>query len=153
MWVRSYWIADLTGWMRSGGSAPLGYLDYQANSVHGTLSFGRGRSVGIYPEWALHPWPVGMYWNSIPASRINAPEVLIGFRKDGRSNRPLLTYGFTIHYSLLILITSLPAFLWWRLLWRRRLRRVRVHEGRCVFCGYDLRESRGLCPECGQAGV
>ena len=31
----------------------------------------------------------------------------------------------------------------------RRLRRRRA--GRCVECGYDLRESAGRCPECGKS--
>ncbi len=34
---------------------------------------------------------------------------------------------------------------WWRRARRRRL----IKSGRCVHCGYDLRGSTGLCPECG----
>ena len=38
----------------------------------------------------------------------------------------------------------------WR--WRRERRRLvltRRTEGRCVWCGYDLRATPGRCPECG----
>ena len=38
---------------------------------------------------------------------------------------------------------------WWA--WRTRLLRRRRCEGRCAGCGYDLRESRGQCPECGMS--
>ena len=33
----------------------------------------------------------------------------------------------------------------------RRRRLERVVEGQCMWCGYDLRECRGRCPECGKA--
>ena len=32
----------------------------------------------------------------------------------------------------------------------RNRRWGRVHEGQCIWCGYDLRESQGHCPECGK---
>jgi hypothetical protein len=34
---------------------------------------------------------------------------------------------------------------------RRHVRRRRQRTGHCVACGYDLRETVGLCPECGNA--
>jgi uncharacterized paraquat-inducible protein A len=32
--------------------------------------------------------------------------------------------------------------------YRRELKRSR--EGLCMYCGYDLRQSKDRCPECGQ---
>ena len=32
----------------------------------------------------------------------------------------------------------------------RNRRRARSLEGCCVHCGYDLRGTRGICPECGK---
>lgn len=45
------------------------------------------------------------------------------------------------------LAMALPAALWWGVpLLRRRSRR---RSGKCIRCGYDLRESKDNCPECG----
>ena len=42
--------------------------------------------------------------------------------------------------------------LWWfadRPIRKQNLRRKRKKLGLCVMCGYDLRGSKGCCPECG----
>jgi hypothetical protein len=48
-------------------------------------------------------------------------------------------------WALALLASVLPAG-WIRFIW---LRRARAREGCCAHCGYDLRASKGRCPECG----
>ena len=48
---------------------------------------------------------------------------------------------------------ALPSLTWAVLAYRREQRRKRIAAGRCVACGYDLRASKGRCPECGAASV
>jgi hypothetical protein len=52
------------------------------------------------------------------------------------------------YWSLLCATATPPALAWarWR---RRRTRQRRMAEGLCAVCGYDLRASKGRCPECG----
>lgn len=50
-------------------------------------------------------------------------------------------------WILLALFTTPPALV----LWRARLRRLRIEAGRCPRCGYDLAGNvTGVCPECGE---
>jgi len=60
-------------------------------------------------------------------------------------------WGVTYHilaipYWILIPPTAILPILWMR---RRRRNRYRSRTGRCLCCGYDLRESKEKCPECG----
>ncbi|HYE18661.1 MAG TPA: hypothetical protein VEA69_09465 [Tepidisphaeraceae bacterium] len=40
---------------------------------------------------------------------------------------------------------------WWRLVRRRHRSAVWINLGRCGGCGFDLRETPAVCPECGRA--
>jgi hypothetical protein len=60
----------------------------------------------------------------------------------------LTGWGLVLPYCLIVLALA-TTWLPWLLRALRRRRRVRT--GRCVQCGYDLRESPGRCPECGAA--
>ena len=53
------------------------------------------------------------------------------------------------HWLPVVVFALAPAVRWTRE--RRRL--VRVREGRCTSCGYDLRASPERCPECGASPV
>ena len=59
-------------------------------------------------------------------------------------------WAIVIPYWFLILLSG-AAPGWWLYTHRRRLHRVR--NGLCLRCGYDLRESKDKCPECGTAVV
>lgn len=58
----------------------------------------------------------------------------------------------SVPYWLLLLAPLSPLLLVSMLSLRRRhVRRSRESTGHCVACGYDLRETIGVCPECGHA--
>jgi hypothetical protein len=49
-----------------------------------------------------------------------------------------------------IIVINLAALIWMFFRWRRdRQHKTWRVLGRCLKCGYDLRESRDRCPECG----
>jgi hypothetical protein len=54
-----------------------------------------------------------------------------------------------VPHWFLLAVLFVPA---WRAHRRRRRRRLRM-EGRCLVCGYDLRESPTICPECGSLKI
>jgi hypothetical protein len=71
--------------------------------------------------------------------------------------RPLLlrVAGYVVGVILTIIVLAVVLavmalpFVWvWNYL-RERKRVLRIAEGKCPFCGYDLRESKERCPECG----
>ena len=53
-----------------------------------------------------------------------------------------------VAWTFIVMVAVMPYF-WLRNQFRERLRRVRISEGCCSICGYDLRASAGRCPECG----
>jgi hypothetical protein len=53
------------------------------------------------------------------------------------------------HWALALAAATWPA----GMVWRAARRRVRAARGLCVTCGYDLRASGDVCPECGAAAT
>ena len=67
---------------------------------------------------------------------------------DGRWDKGWST--ITPFWMLTIVFALLPMTWMSIALWRRR-RRKRIAAGLCARCGYDLRASAEICPECGTA--
>lgn len=58
--------------------------------------------------------------------------------------------GAVVPYWLLAALTAVAPALWLYLRARRSSARRRSRLGLCPTCGYDLRATRGKCPECGE---
>jgi len=55
--------------------------------------------------------------------------------------------SLTVPHWLVVLILAVLPFAWLSGFWRDRRR---YPKGHCAKCGYDLRASKDVCPECGQ---
>ena len=57
---------------------------------------------------------------------------------------------FRFILPLWMIAVPCSAMTWWLHFLPRRRRRKRKKFGLCVKCGYDLRASKDICPECGE---
>jgi hypothetical protein len=75
---------------------------------------------------------------------------LLGFRsvRGGGIFRGVTYHIFAIPYWIIVPPAAVLPILWLRV---RRRQRMRAQSGHCLACGYDLRESKDKCPECGVA--
>jgi hypothetical protein len=156
LWVRSYAHHDLavyevqTGQVRSGVEfdSALGLLGIQAD---GYSEFDETiRRYGSRGRWWFHTVPIDA------VDRVSLTHRMVGFTG---WHTQTIGYGFeggggveqhrlfVPHWAVVALLLVLPARR--GLGWVRSRRRDR--RGLCRACGYDLRASRGRCPECGAA--
>lgn len=106
-------------------------------------------SESIHSRWGLHL----TRWGRITAA-IRSPDganILVGRRLIGYENLLLVPYGFLFAATGLLPLAGVTRILM-AAARRRRLERW-AGEDRCLVCGYDLRASRGQCPECGRRAL
>lgn len=61
--------------------------------------------------------------------------------------------SFMIPWSLLAIAFLFLPLRRARQFLRQRVQRLRTAQGQCVVCGYDLRATPGVCPECGSVST
>ncbi len=172
IWIRSYWSAErffwesfkdeegFTRWTQNTVAVGRGGVGY--NRI--TQSFPEARAMresvlknrGTNPEWGD-----GRFYKSMAPAfpnfrfAVNDTPVLgfrIGHFSHGSAGTKPRAWAYQVIvplWFLLLLSSALPLFAGWRaaIRWRR------CAAGFCANCGYDLRASRGRCPECGTAIV
>jgi hypothetical protein len=78
-------------------------------------------------------------------------EIFTGYAADDALWPPVHGYHVAVPFAIPASIFAAWP-LWWAIRFRRRRREMlRSCLGLCANCGYDLRGSRGRCPECGTA--
>jgi hypothetical protein len=157
LWLRSHHVADVLMWQQ--WSADVG------GTYRGTFQMvtsGRG-VVGIDLTSLSTEFPSTSQanskfeWSRADASQFRLPRetfwnrIGFGYASQSQSMQGLNDSTVTIRaywlpYWLLAVVTSLVPLRWALVLAIRARRRRR---GLCARCGYDVRVSAGLCPECG----
>ena len=95
-----------------------------------------------WPIEEVQGWPMRSLREQVPIDEYSSTVTVIEFKNAKLAVGPIWT-GFAINTIFYAVILWLPftAF---------KLRRyLRAKRGRCIKCGYDLRETSGGCPECG----
>lgn len=176
IWIASYYRAFELAWGRMWAVPALwcseeGLIDIQRHAL--SLRFYRG-AIGFGSlRWANGPYSTSDVKQPIPSSFTwsadeprflgwgdlvspTSPDTLwptLGFRMT-RSDTKIALWrpwirseqSYMIPIWLLLLIAAIPAYRWHF----SRERRIYLPKvGRCPTCGYDLRQSKTLCPECG----
>ena len=141
-------LALLVLWGTTVGNAqilsiPAGTTELQVGSVDGVVVLGvfEPRNNAAWGPWGWRRRGGVSILNVQP----DADSSFLGFAFAGD------LYGWAIavpHLFLIAVLLILPA--WWLLVVRNRHEiEARREFGLCRHCGYDLRESPEVCPECG----
>lgn len=123
---------------------PVGYGRY-------VYDVRRAQTFGATPKEERHWKIAGIEYCGMPAQELKGATAVPG----GVAYTSAF-YGFRyviIPWWVPVTLSSLLPLVWacGYASWRRRERRARLIRDRiCLRCGYDLRESRGRCPECGE---
>ena len=86
----------------------------------------------------------------VESAELRGMSLQLQLRSELRHGTYVPAISRSIRCSVLVEATLLLPFAW--LVWAvgERIRRARLRRsGYCVRCGYDLRASKGRCPECG----
>jgi hypothetical protein len=145
LWPASYHFSEWSGGVRIGADVRIGAFGGRLAVFNGDAPYGGSIIMVSSPATTLRSdMPttcsldlVGIYVRYIRWPEQSTPGVVFA--------SPLIWVVKMQIWMLVIASASLAAFA----LRPSLVRRARRRTGRCENCGYDLRASLGLCPECG----
>jgi hypothetical protein len=128
----------LLGW--SSSSALL--VDYTVHAPVSNLQVRIDNGTLMFGVFANDDRPRG--WFRPPRARLSDLSPPVSMTMD------LFGWGFAAPaWAPAIGFATLPAW-WWIVHRQRRMLRQWIAASRCLHCGYDLRASGRICPECGE---
>lgn len=149
-WAKGETSGDFLNWHRRPRALEIYSVGGLLRVAYGDLDSARYPAT---PGWEGTFWPFRRRFGRFEADL--RPGTTLGFRYERWvRHAPALNAdmrGLTVPYWFLVLCFAVPAILSALALFRARRRRRRADAGLCVACGYDLRASKGTCPECGAA--
>jgi len=164
VWVRSYVVTDDIGW--AAPECPLRgrlFHTYAVNVWKGRVLASRLDALAIhsqpagYASWDSEPaaWQSGDYFPGGPANLrlgfgVASCDVMGG---GSHGDHEEFNRQWLVQFPIwpLAVLFGVPAVVWVQGVWRRTRGTAAARAGLCPGCGYDLRESRERCPECGRA--
>ena len=168
IWIRSFWVCDTfecntekSDWLICVDSGRLFAMSYTAPEVRSypfswqsidrtppppqQVGWGTSGSVYVTPYTTLEGGSLTItndLHHSFP-----------GLSFSRNSQRPFQGVAILISFWPLSATTGILPLARLLLFLRTRSRRRRLSRGLCVTCGYDLRATPYLCPECGVAAA
>lgn len=148
-WIRSYWTSTNVDWTSEQKTTLLRVSWGFGGIMFVRVTADRTDNPPPLPRFAVLNRPIPPNFDALMERFWQSEDVHfrhIGFIYATRSSPGYREYDLgTPFWFALLLSLILPAVWACRILRDRRRRRA----GLCSACGYDLRGSEGVCPECG----
>jgi len=149
MWVRSHFVDDVVYWYQEATDGGWN------RDRHGVEMASSNGDFALYSFDLFCRWGLGRIGTPNRVQLRDVDHAFYGIRRDGEISLRDESFGLRgecwRHPHVFIHLPYWPfvagAFLLATLRVWRQLERSR--KGRCENCGYDLRATPGLCPECG----
>jgi hypothetical protein len=163
LWVRGVFATDILGWDRVRAASPNADQLCVITIEQGGGGLATRYISELWSSDTQNPAPGSPAdpWNfqglshgpaAYPRTIVAAKFRHLGFSYSWINDSFTRVFEVIVPCWFVLLITSMPPTAALGHLLQRRLRQRRKQAGECAQCGYDLRASPTLCPECGSAG-